>query len=79
MAGFALGYEAFWDNHRRSLTLEVAGRKDIGGNGFDDIAVGFEFRQRLLQRLQLQVDVHRSFQEFRDDGYGTRVELQYQF
>jgi len=79
VAGFALGYEAFWDNHRRSLTLEVAGRKDIGGNGFDDIAVGFEFRQRLLQRLQLQVDVHRSFQEFRDDGYGTRVELQYQF
>lgn len=79
VAGFALGYEAFWDNHRRSLTLEVAGRKDFGGDGVDDFAVGFEFRQRLLQRLQLQVDAHRSFQEFRDDGYGTRVELQYQF
>jgi len=79
VAGFALGYEAFWENHRRSLTLEIAGRKDIGGNGFDDFAVGFEFRQRLLQRLQLQVDAHRSFQEFRDDGYGFRTELQYQF
>ncbi len=77
--GFALGYEAFWENHRRSLTLELAGRKDIGGDGFDDIAVGFEFRQRLLQRLQLQVDAHRSFQESRDNGYGARVELQYQF
>lgn len=79
VAGFALGYEAFWDNHRRSLTLEVAGRKDIEGDNFDDLAVGFEFRQRLLQRLQLQVDAHRSFQERRDDGYGFRTELQYQF
>jgi len=79
VTGFALGYEAFWDNHRRSLTLEVAGRKDIGGDGFDDLAVGFEFRQRLAQRIQLQVDAHRSFQEFRDDGYGFRTELQYQF
>jgi len=61
------------------LTLEVAGREDIGGDGFDDLAVGFEFRQRLLQRLQLQLDAHRSFQEFRDDGYGFRMELQYQF
>jgi hypothetical protein len=79
VAGFALGYEAFWDNHRRSLTLEVAGRADLSGNGVSDMAVGFEFRQRLLQRLQLQVDAHRSFQESRDDGFGTRVELQYQF
>ncbi len=79
VAGFALGYEAFWDNHRRSLTLEIAGRKDIGGNGFDDYAIGFEFRQRLAQRIQLQVDAHRTFQESRDDGFGTRVELLYQF
>jgi hypothetical protein len=79
VAGFALGYEAFWDNHRRSLTLEVAGRADLSGDGVSDMAVGFEFRQRLLQRLQLQVDAHRSFQESRDDGFGTRVELQYQF
>jgi hypothetical protein len=79
VAGFALGYEAFWQNHRRSLTLEVAGRKDIGGDGIDSIAVGFEFRQRLLQRLQLQVDVHRSLFESRDDGYGARTELLYQF
>ncbi len=79
VVGFALGYEAFWNNHSRSLILEVAGRKDIGGGGFDDMAVGFEFRQKLLQRLQLQVDAHRSFQEFRDDGYGFRTELLYQF
>jgi hypothetical protein len=79
VTGFALGYEAFWQNHRRSLTMEVAGRKDIGGEGIDSLAVGFEFRQRLLQRLQLQVDVHYSFQESRDNGYGARTELLYQF
>ena len=79
VAGFALGYEAFWQNHRRSLTLEVAGRKDIGGDGIDSIAVGFEFRQRLSQRIQLQVDAHRSIFESRDDGYGFRTELLYQF
>lgn len=77
--GFALGYEAFWDNHRRSLTLEVAGRAETGRDGVNDLAVGFEFRQRLLQRLQLQLDAHRSFQESRDDGFGARMELQYQF
>ncbi|GJL77177.1 MAG: hypothetical protein NPINA01_01660 [Nitrospinaceae bacterium] len=81
VVGFALGYEAFWQNHRRSLTLEVAGRKDItaSGNGFDDIAVGFEFRQRLLHRLQLQIDGHYAFQESRDNGFGGRTELLYQF
>ena len=79
VVGFALGYEAFWDNHRRSLTLEVAGRRDISGGDIDAVAVGFELRQRLLQRLQLQVDAHRSFFEKRDDGYGGRVELLYQF
>ena len=79
VAGFALGYEAFWQNHRRSLTLEVAGRKDTSGDGIDSLAVGFEFRQRLLQRLQLQVDAHRTFNETRDNGYGGRVELLYQF
>lgn len=79
VVGFALGYEAFWQNHRRSLTLEVAGRKDTSGDGFDDAAVGFEFRQRLFHRVQLQVDGHYSIQESRDNGYGGRMELLYQF
>jgi hypothetical protein len=79
VVGFALGYEAFWQNHRRSLTLEIAGRKDTSGEGLDDAAVGFEFRQRLFHRVQLQVDGHYSIQESRDNGYGGRMELLYQF
>ncbi len=79
VAGMAIGYEAFWDNHRRSLTLEVAGRKDTSGNRPDDIAFGFEFRQRLAQRIQLQIDSHYAVQEKRDDGFGMRTEILYQF
>ncbi len=85
VAGVAIGYEAFWsdgqsaNNHRRSLTLEVAGRKDLGYRGFDDFAFGFEFRTRLTHRVQLQVDASYSVLEKRDDGSTVRTELRYQF
>ncbi len=80
VAGVALGYEAFWNHHRTSLTLELAGRKDISDDqGFDDFGFGFEFRQRLAQRIQLQIDSHYTVQEKRDDGYGLRTEILYQF
>ena len=79
VAGIAMGYEAFWNNHRTSLTLEVAGRKDTSGDGFDDFAFGYEFRQRIAHRIQLQIDSHYAVQERRDDGYGLRTEILYQF
>jgi hypothetical protein len=85
VAGVAIGYEAFWsdgkqaNNHRRSLTVEVAARKDLGHRGFDDFAFGFEFRTRLAQRIQLQVDASYSVLEKRDDGSTIRTEIRYQF
>ncbi|MBT5633113.1 MAG: hypothetical protein HOJ13_10325 [Nitrospina sp.] len=79
VAGFAMGYQAFWNHHRTSLTLETAGRKDLSGDRFDDIAFGFEFRQRLAHRIQLQVDSHYTVQEKRSNGYGLRTEILYQF
>ncbi len=79
VAGFAAGYQAFWNHHRTSLTMEVAGRKDTSGQRFDDLAFGFEFRQRLAHRIQLQVDSHYTVQEKRDDGFGMRTEILYQF
>lgn len=79
VAGAAIGYQAFWNHHRTSLTLEVAGRKDTSGRRFDDIAFGFEFRRRLAHRIQLQIDSHYTVQEKRDDGYGLRTEILYQF
>ena len=81
VAGLVVGYEAFWENHRRSLTLEVASRKDISdrGTGFDDIAFGFEFRQRLAHRVQFQLDASYSVLEKRNDGSTIRTEIRYQF
>ncbi|MBC8284418.1 MAG: hypothetical protein H8E32_11445 [Nitrospinae bacterium] len=79
VAGLVVGYEAFWENHRRSLTLEIASRKDIGGAGFDDVAFGFEFRQRLAHRIQFQLDASYSVLEKRNDGSTIRTEIRYQF
>ena len=67
VAGFAMGYQAFWNHHRTSLTLELAGRKDMSGDRFDDVAFGFEFRQRLAHRIQLQIDSHYTVQEKRQE------------
>ena len=84
-AGLVIGYEAFFsdgkqaNNHRRSLTLELAGIKDLGHNGFDDFAGGFEFRTRLSHRVQLQIDGSYSVLENRDDGHTIRTEIRYQF
>jgi hypothetical protein len=84
-AGIVLGYEAFWsdgqqsNNHRRSLTLEVAGIKDLDDSSFDDFAFGFEFRTRLAHRIQWQLDSSYSVLEKRDDGVTIRSEIRYQF
>ena len=84
-AGLVIGYEAFWsdgqqaNNHRRSLTLELAGTKDLDGSGFDDFAFGFEFRTRLAHRIQWQLDSSYSVLEKRDDGVTIRTEIRYQF
>ena len=85
VAGIVMGYEAFWsdgqiaNNHRRSLTLEIAGRKDIGGAGLDDFAFGFEFRTRLAHRVQFQFDASYSVLERRNNGSTLRSEIRYQF
>ncbi len=79
VAGIAIGYQAFWQNHRRNLVLEIAARKDTEGNGLDEGALGFQFQQRLAQHVQFQLDGHYALQENRDNGYGARTEILIQF
>jgi len=79
VVGATMGYQAFWNNHRRSLTLEMAGRIDTGGSGFNDVAVGFEYRHRLAHRVQLQLEASYSVLEKRDDGSTLRAEILVQF
>lgn len=84
--GLVLGYQAFWDNHRRNLVLEVAGIKDTtrglfdtDGIGVDGAAFSIQFQQAVGQRVQLQLDAFVSYLEGRDNGSGARAEYLIQF
>ncbi len=81
-----MGYQAFWDNHRRTLVIELAGLKDNTRNLFDDdgdgadqAALTIQFQQATGQRFQLQLDAFYAYLEGRDNGPGARAEMQVQF
>lgn len=76
VVGGAVGYQAFWDNKRRNLILEVAGRHDLSGDGFDSLGLGFQLQQAVGRHVQLQFESFYAFNEGRDDGYGARSEIQ---
>jgi hypothetical protein len=73
--GLATGYQAFWDNKRRNLILEVAARRDFDGKGFDSYGAGFQLQQAIGQHYQLQLEGFHTFQESRQDATGARFEL----
>jgi len=77
VVGAAIGYQAFWDNHRRNLILELAGRNDFGGAGedIDSLGLGFQLQQAVGQYVQLQLEAFYTFSEDRDDGSGARFEI----
>ena len=74
--GGAIGYQAFFDNKRRNLILEIAGRKDLSGNGFDSLGLGFQLQQAVGQYVQLTFEGFYTFNEGREDGSGVRAEMQ---
>ena len=76
VVGGAIGYQAFWDNKRRNLILEVAGRRDLSGNGFDSLALGAQLQQAVGRYVQLQFESYYAFNESRDNGFGARAEVQ---
>jgi hypothetical protein len=73
--GFALGYQAFWDHTRRNLIMEMAGRHDFSGDGFDSLGFGFQLQQALGQHVQLQLEGFYTLQEDRTDASGARFEV----
>ena len=73
--GGAIGYQAFWDNKRRNLILEIAGRHDLSGNGFDSLGFGFQLQQAVGQHVQLQLEGFYTINEDRPDGSGVRAEV----
>ena len=76
VVGGAIGYQAFWDNKRRNLILEMAGRHDLSGDGFDSLGFGLQLQQAVGQHVQLQLEAFYTLNEGREDGSGVRAEVQ---
>ena len=74
--GAAIGYQAFWDSNRRNLILEIAGKHDYGGNGFDSLGFGAQLQQAVGRHVQLTFEAFYTLNEDRDDGAGARGEVQ---
>lgn len=75
VAGIATGYQAFWDGHRRNLTMEFAMRRDLSGNDLHDYGLGFSGQQALGRFFLLQLEGFYSFLTDRDDALGGRFEF----
>ncbi len=73
--GGAIGYQAFWDDHRRNLVLEIAGRHDLEGESFDTLGFGFQLQQAVGQHVQLQLEGFYTLNSERQDGSGGRAEI----
>jgi len=79
VAGAVIGYQAFWDQFRRNLVLELAGRKDTSGNAFDSAALGLQLQQKYGRRVLVQLEGFVAAQEGRNDAFGGRTEVLIQF
>ncbi|MGI9512763.1 MAG: hypothetical protein ACR2OL_07680 [Anderseniella sp.] len=75
--GGAIGYQAFWDDKRRNLILEIAGRRDISGNGLDSVGFGAQLQQAIGQHVQLTFETFYTINEGRNDNFGGRAEFQF--
>ena len=75
--GGAIGYQAFWDDKRRNLILEIAGRHDLSGNGSDSLGFGAQLQQAIGQHIQLTFETFYTINEDGDDGFGGRAEFQF--
>ena len=76
--GVAVGYQAFWDNNRRNLILEIAGKQDYddGSNDNSSLGLGFQLQQAVGQHVQLQLEAFHTFNSEQSDGTGARFEIQ---
>jgi|LWDU01.1.fsa_nt_gi hypothetical protein len=75
VVGVATGYQAFWDNHRRNLVLEVAVKHDYNGDDFNSYGVGFQLQQAVGEHVQLQLESFYVINSEVDDTSGSRFEV----
>ncbi len=80
VVGGAVGYQWFLDHgFRKSLLAELGWRKDTNDINAGVGALSLRYQQAFGQRVLLQLDLHGSVAEARDEGWGSRVELRYAF
>ncbi len=77
--GAAIGYQLFLDQTRKQIVFEFGGRRSTESQGDGAIAAGVRYQQAFGQHAVLQVDVLGAVAESRDEGWGTRLELRYEF
>ena len=83
VVGFAAGYQAFWDDHRRNLILEFGGRGATIPAATASTRLGwasararsFQLQQAIGRHVQVQMEAFYTFNEDRDNGSGARLEL----
>ncbi len=82
LVGIAMGYQAFWDQHRRNLVIELAGTSGLDSGvdaQRDSAALTVQFQQAIKQHYLLQLDAFVSYLEGADNGSGARIEFLVQF
>jgi hypothetical protein len=77
--GGAVGYQAFFNDYRTQVVLEVGGRKGTSDSNTDAAAFGARFQQALGDRLIFRLDGYVRWQDQLDEGAGMRAELQVRF
>ena len=78
-AGAAIGYQLFLDETRKQIIVEFGGRQSTDAEGDGLLALGARYQQAIGQHMVLQLDAFGSHQESRDQGWGSRVEIRYEF
>ena len=78
-AGGALGYQMFFAEKRRTLTVEVGGRDGWGSNESGAVAGGLRLEQAIGRRLIVRTDGFLGHREGADFGWGARAELLVKF
>lgn len=73
--GGAVGYQMFFDDNRRQITVEAGGRHEFNSNRFDSAAIGVRMQQALGRRYILDVEAYGVARKNADNGGGLRVEL----
>jgi len=77
--GTAIGWQQLFDEGRKQLILEIAGRVSTDSDDTSGIAGGARWQQAFGRHIIFRSDIHLSYRESRGPGFGARVEFLVKF